>query len=139
MNKKVWLGTLVVFVLFVIFNFLVDGLVLGGTYMSLQQIWRPDMMSKMWIFYVVNVFIAFFVTLIFSKGYEKKGIMEGVRYGFYVGMLMSIPMGFDTYAMIAIPFSLALQWFIYGVIEYIIVGIALSYVFKEKPKEAPVQ
>ena len=29
-----------------------------------------------------------------------------------------------TYAMIAIPHSPALQWFIYGVVTYVIAGIA---------------
>jgi hypothetical protein len=49
-----------------------------------------------------------------------------------MGVLMSMGMAYGTYAMIAIPYSLALQWFIYGVIEYIIVGIGLALVFGKK-------
>jgi hypothetical protein len=49
---------------------------------------------------------------------------------------MSIGMAYGTYAMIAIPYSLALTWFIGGIIEYIIFGIALALVFRPK-KEAP--
>lgn len=71
------------------------------------------------------------------KGFENKGIMEGVRYGFYIRVWMSVGMAYGTYAMVAIPYSLALQWFIYGVIEYIIAGVALALVFKGgKPKAA---
>lgn len=135
MNKKVWLGFVVVFIVLEILMFLVDGLLMANTYNSIQGVWRPDMASKMWIFHVVNVFVAFFFSFIFSKGFENKGIIEGVRYGFYIGVWMSVPAAYATYAMIAIPGSMALQWLIYGIIEYIIAGIALSLVFKEKPKQ----
>ena len=116
--------------------FLVDGVLLMSTYNSIQGVWRPDMTSKLWIYHVINIFTAFFFAFIFSKGYEKKGILEGVRYGFYIGVWMSIGMAYGTYAMIAIPYSLALQWFIYGVIEYVIAGGVLALVFREKPNAA---
>ena len=130
--KKVWIGVIVVFILMLIFSYLVDSLILGSTYESLQNVWRPDMASKMWIFYVVMLFQAFFFSFIFSKGYEGKGIAEGVRYGLYIGIWMSVGMAYGSYAMIPIPYSLALQWFIYGVIEYVIFGIALALVFGKK-------
>jgi uncharacterized membrane protein len=38
--------------------------------------------------------------------------------------------------MIAIPYSLALQWFIFGVIEYMIAGVVIALVFGTKTKEA---
>jgi hypothetical protein len=134
--KKVLLGFVVVFVLMEIAAYIVDGLILGSTYQSLEKLWRPDMQSKMWIFHLVMIFGAFFFSFIFSKGYEGKGIAEGIRYGLYIGIWMSVGMAYGTYAMIAIPYSLALQWFIYGVIEYVIYGIALALVFGKKPQPA---
>lgn len=132
--KKVWIGFIVVFILMLIFGYVVNTLILGSTYESLKSLWRPDMMSKMWVFYLVMLFQAFFFSFIFSKGYEGKGIAEGVRYGLYIGIWMSVGMAYATYAMIAIPYSLALQWFVYGVIEYVIYGIALALVFRKKPQ-----
>lgn len=130
--KKVWIGFIVVFVLMVILGYIIDTLILGSTYASLTNIWRPDMQSKIWIFYLVMLFQAFFFSFIFSKGYEGKGIAEGVRYGLYIGIWLSVGMAYGSYAMIPIPYSLALQWFIYGVIQYIIYGIALALVFRKK-------
>ncbi len=130
--KKVWIGFIVVFVLMVICSFIVNMWILGSTYESMQNLWRPDMQAKMWIFYLVMLFQAFFFSFIFSKGYEGKGVAEGIRYGLYIGIWMSVGMAYGTYAMIAIPYSLALQWFIYGVIENIIYGIGLALVFGKK-------
>ncbi len=136
MGKKFWLGFVVVFIVLEILMYFVDGVLLASTYATVQ-IWRPDMMSLMWVYHVITLIGAFFFTFIFSKGFENKGIMEGVRYGFYIGVWMSVGMAYGTYAMVAIPYSLALQWFIYGVIEYIIAGVALALVFKGgKPKQA---
>ena len=135
MNKKFWTGFVAVFVAMEIMMFLVHGVILKSAYEATQAVWRPDMMSLMWIYHVLAIIGAFFFTFIFSKGYEGNGAMEGARYGLYIGIWMSVGMAYGTYAMIAIPYWLTLQWFIYGVIEYVIGGIVLALVFRLKAKE----
>jgi len=83
---------------------------------------------------LVTLIGSFFFAFIFSKGYEAKGVWEGVRYGTYIGLWLNIGKAYATYAMIAIPYWLALQWFIYGLIEYIIAGVVLAFVFGVKSK-----
>jgi len=134
MNKKVWLGFIAVFIAFEILEYIVYSLILGSSFTSLT-VWRPDMSSKLWIMHVVLLIGSFFFAFIFSKGYENRGIMEGVRYGLYIGIWMSVGMAYGTYTMIDIPYSLTLEWFICGVIEYIIGGIVLALVFRPKAKE----
>jgi hypothetical protein len=138
MNKKFWIGFVVVFVLMEIMMFLVHGVILDSAYQATQSVWRPDMKSLMWIYQVLAVIGAFFLTLVFSKGYEGKGVMEGLRYGLYIGIWMSSGMAYGSYAMINIPYSLALQWFLYGVIGYIIYGIVLAMVFGKQATVTPV-
>ena len=136
--KKVLIGFIVVFITMEVMSFIVDFLILGSTYQSLQPLWRPDMQSKLWIYQILMVVGAFFFTFIFSKGYEGGGIPEGARYGLYIGIWMSIGMAYGTYAMIAIPYSLALQWFVYGIIQNVIYGILLALVFGKKALVAKV-
>jgi hypothetical protein len=134
--KKILIGFVITFVLLEVLDILIHGVILMNAYQATQNVWRPDMMQKMWILHIVKLVVAFLITFIFSKGYEGKGIMEGLRYGLYIGVLMSIGMAYGTYAMVAIPYSLALQWFIYGVVEYTIVGVALALVFGKKETPA---
>ncbi len=138
MNKKFWTGFVVVFVAMEVLMFIIHGVLLESAYQATKEVWRPDMMSLMWIYHVLAVIGAFFFTLIFSKGYEGKGVMEGVRYGLYVGIWMSSGMAYGSYSMINIPYSLALQWFCYGLIEYIIYGILLAMVFGKQATVTPV-
>ena len=135
MNKKVWLGFIATFITLQVLEIVVNYVILNSAYQSVKEVWRADMMSKTWIFSLILLIGSFFFTFIFSKGFENKGIVEGVRYGIYIGIWMSVGKAYGTYAMIAIPYSLALQWFIYGVLEYVIAGVVLSFIFGQKAKK----
>ncbi len=134
--KKVLIGAAAVFITISVLDYLIHGVLLASAYKETAGIWRPDMESKMWIFSLVSLIGSFFFSLIFSKGYEGKGIMEGVRYGAYIGIWMSTGMAYGTYGMIAIPYTMALQWFLYGIVEWIACGVVLSLVYGKKEAAA---
>jgi hypothetical protein len=130
--KKVLIGFAAVFVAMSAMDFVIHGIILESAYKATENLWRSDMQSKMWIFNVITLIGAFFFSFIFSKGYEGKGIVEGGRYGLYIGIWMSVGMAYGTYGMVAIPYSMALQWFLYGIVEYVVSGVILALVFGKK-------
>lgn len=130
--KKVLIGFVVVYIAMNVMDFLIHGVILASAYEATKNLWRPDMQSLMWVYYVISLVGSFFFSFIFSKGYEGKGIAEGARYGVYIGIWMSIGMAYGTYGMIAIPYAMAMQWFLYGIVEYVICGIILALVFGKK-------
>lgn len=130
--NKVWIGSGVVFILLIILDMIIHGVLLSPIYSTMEGMMRPQAEMKSWIIFVVDAVVAYFFTLIFSKGYENKGVAEGVRYGLYIGLMFGISMGYGSYASMPIPYSLALQWFLYTIAEFILCGIALSIVFKPK-------
>lgn len=127
--KAFLIASVSVFVVLQALDYLIHNVVLGPTYESLKDVWRPDMESKMWIMPVVGVIWAVLFTLIFVKGYEGRGLMEGVRFGLLIGLFWAIPMAYGSYAVYPIPYSLAFQWFLYGTIETILVGIVVALVY----------
>jgi hypothetical protein len=133
-TKKFILASLAVFITGMILDFIVHGLILKGAYESLTSVWRADMNSFMWIMYVGSLLFSFLFVYIFSKGYEGKGMMEGVRFGFIIGLIMVFTSSFGQYSMYPIPFSLAIQWFIYGMVEFIILGIVAAVIYKPVQK-----
>jgi hypothetical protein len=64
-----------------------------------------------------------------SKGYEGRGIAEGVRYGLVIGLLVNVMGMFNQYAVYPIAIGLTIQWFIYSVIQFIIYGIVAAALF----------
>ena len=134
MTKKFWMAFIAVFVTGVILNMIIYGLALGSAFSSLPA-WRPDMKSLQWIYIVITLVGSFFFTLIFSKGYEGKGIAEGIRYGLYTGIWLSIGMAYGTYGMVEVLYGLTLEWFVLGVLSYIVMGIVASLVYGKKPAQ----
>ena len=59
MNKKLLYGSIAVFVTIDVLNFLVHGVVLSPPYQSLSSLWRPDMMSQVWITHLNAAISAF--------------------------------------------------------------------------------
>ncbi len=130
MNKKLWIGFVAVFVSTQIMEGLLDLYLLDPIYSSYSHVWRPIAEMKLWMLPVTGMFFSFFFVFIFSKGYEGKGVAEGIRYGLYVALMVVLPKAYGNYALMQIPYSLALQWFLYGSLECVIAGAILSGVFR---------
>ena len=65
----------------------------------------------------------------------KTDVLAAVeRSGVVIGLFANIPYGFYSYAMYPLPFSLCLQWFVFGMIEFIICGLIAAAIYK--PVEA---
>ncbi len=87
--KKLLIAALVVFILLQVTDFIIHGPILGGVYEPLcdGKTFRTeeDMNSYMWVMILMGLIFSFLFTFIFAKGYEGKGVMEGVRYGIIIG------------------------------------------------------
>lgn len=134
MIKKIAIGTVFVFVLKNVMEFLINNVILMETYQNLSGLWRPmaEMQSKFWILYVVGLIESICFTYIFSRGWEGRGILEGVRYGALVGLMVSIPGAYMQYVVYPLPYHLVLQWGLYGLAEFVVIGMSLSLVFGKK-------
>lgn len=142
-TKKFLITFVVVYILNIILGFVIHGAFLESYYTSppMSESMRPEeeMQGMTWVYFVTALFFSFFFVFIFTKGYENKGIMEGARYGLYIGLFMMIPAAYNSYATWPMPYGFAFQWFLFGVIEMIILGIAAALLYKPKaaaPAEA---
>jgi len=135
--KKFIITSIVVFVVYEILSWLIHGLILMGAYEATASVWRTmeDMNSKMWIMWIGNLIWSFLFVYIFTKGYESKGPMEGVRYGLLIGLFMAIPMSIGSYVSIPMPFSLAVYWFLLSIVQITICGIVAGLIYKPAAKK----
>jgi hypothetical protein len=128
--KRFVAASLAVFVVAMAVEFLVHGVILMATYESLSHLWRPGAKSMWWMIVPVLLVVSPLFTYIFVKGYENKGILEGVRFGVIIGLFTCFPTACGMYMAIAIPYSLALQWFVYGMIQVIVLGIVAALIYR---------
>ncbi|MBM4162559.1 MAG: hypothetical protein FJ217_15840 [Ignavibacteria bacterium] len=98
MKKRVWIGFVAVFITLQVLDGIVNFIILDPAYRSISHLLRPAGEMKFWIIPVTGLFFSFFFTYIFSKGYEGRGLLEGVRYGLYIGLMFALPMAYASYA-----------------------------------------
>jgi hypothetical protein len=131
MTKKILLTTLVVFIVWSILDYIIHGLILQSQYQATASFWRPEAEMKMGLMYVVTLIAAFAFVEIFARFFGKKGTGQGLKFGFWFGIATGIPMGYGTYSVMPIPYSLALGWFLGSLVESLVGGYIAGAMIKE--------
>ena len=129
-TKRYFLAVLATFVAIFVVDFIIHGILLTDMYMKTAQLWRSQeeyLMPYMLISHLT--FTAVFV-FIFTRNYEGKGIGEGLRFGFYIGLLFAT-MNIGMYSYMPIPFSLIAAWIVASIAKGLIAGAVTSLVYKK--------
>ena len=137
MNKRFWMAFAACYVVAHVIGFLVHGMWLNSTYELLAAIFRPkaEMDAMMGLMFVSSAIALFAFCYIFTKGYEGKGIMEGVRYGVLVALLVGIPAAMDQFWVYPVPSGLAIKWGLTNVFYWVILGAVVAAIYKpDAPK-----
>ena len=128
--KRFLLAAVAVFVLWQLFDFLVHGVILSDAYGKLLSVWRPDMQKYWWVFMLTSAFLSLLFVYIYAKGYEEKGISEGIKFGLLFGSVLGL-IYINQAVVYPIPFSLGLQWVLFAVIRSVIYGVATAVIYKK--------
>ncbi len=134
--KCKYFASFVVFVSLFALDHLLHGMLLKDIYHQTASVWRPEtdmkkMMWYMWLGYLV--FSPIFVC-IYNKGYEEgKGrIGQGLRYGFWMGVLLSVMSSLISYVVLPIPLKLAVYWIAGETIKFTCIGAILGAAYKKE-------
>lgn len=134
--KKLWLAALLVYLAFIATNFIFHGLLLGNYYMKpeVQKALRveEEMHRFFWVRFLTMAVFAFFFTFIFAKGYEGKGVLEGVRYGIYIALFTFFVSSFEQFIIYPIPYMTVWYWIIVGLIQSVLLGIIAALIYRPK-------
>jgi hypothetical protein len=132
-NKKTWLLTIIgVFAFIWVSDFIIHTKILAGTYEQTAALWRNKDDYKNYFGWLIwgEFWLAALFTTIFVMGYEGKGIKEGIRYGFLVGLLL-ISTNFVQYAIMPMPQNLMFSWIFWGIAQSIGAGIVAWWVWSK--------
>jgi len=129
-NKRYVLASLMVFVFIFVFEWFFHGVLLHDLYTQTQNLWRAKEDVIMPAMFLGQLTFPFIFTFIFIKGYENKGIGEGIRYGILIGLLF-IPSNLIYYAVMPLPFVLVGLWILGGLIEMILAGAIVSIIYRK--------
>ncbi|MCK5377580.1 MAG: hypothetical protein KAJ97_10875 [Acidobacteria bacterium] len=133
--KRFVLGCVAVYVASQVLGFVIHQVFLGETYASLANVWRPEaeMMAKMWMMYVTGAIWTVLFCYIFTRGYEGKGAMEGIRYGLLIGIFFGIPFSYESWVIYPITLGLAHAWAISTIAVCMVYGLVVALIYRPQP------
>lgn len=133
-TRRFFLAFLATYVVYQATGFLIHGLWLDPVYVSLADVFRPreQMDTMMWMMSVSSAVMVGAFCYIFTRGYENRGIGEGVRFGVIMGLFFIVVQAFDAYVVYPLPMSLAVKWFAAGMAQFIVMGIVVSLIYKSE-------
>jgi hypothetical protein len=111
-------------------DYIVDTVILMPDYKDLNSLLRPDVMSTVWLMFVVGLLAALAFTYVFVKGREGKGLLEGVRFGIIIWLLVTVPSGLGAWMLFPIPLSLIVKWILFGLLETLLGGVLAAAIYK---------
>ncbi len=131
-------ASFVVFIALFVLDYLLHGTLLKGIYHQTASVWRPEVemkhMNMMWYIWLGYLIFAPVFVCIYTKGYEEgKGrIGQGLRYGFWMGVLLSVMPSLTSYVVLPIPLNLAIYWMVGETLKYTCLGTVLGIAYKKE-------
>ncbi len=133
--KSLALASLAAIVVFFGLDMVIHGILLEDIYKQTESVWRPkaELESMMWLMWLGYLVSAPLFVFFYSKGYEsnKSRLGQGLRFGLYMGIFISFPMSFGWYVILPIPFTLALYWFLAGMVSTVSAGTVVGLIYKK--------
>lgn len=131
---RFWVSVLGVLVASVVYNLVVHGVLLFPLYEPYKNVFRVTTTEERNLLYLLHllaqlVFAVLFV-YVFTKGYEGRGWLEGLRYGVLVGLLMVLPTAVTVVAVFPLPFRFVFIWSLSGLVWTILCGIVTAAVYR---------
>jgi glycerol uptake facilitator-like aquaporin len=133
MNKKrFWLAFVATYIVYQALGFVVHQVWLTPVYQEIAEVFRPreQMDTMVWIFSLTSAVVVLIFCYVFTRGYEGRGIGEGVRYGVLMGLFMMVVQAYDSYVIYPLPYHLVLKWFFAGMVTFVVMGIVVALVYK---------
>jgi hypothetical protein len=134
--KKFLLSLLIVWGVFEVTSYLVHMVFLRSEYLSesLKTVLRPSgqLGSNMWLIWLADLVWCIFLILIYLKGFRRKGIADGLKYGVYIGIFCGFVNSFKVYALSPFPYIVIFYQFFFFMIQSVILGLILWYLYRKE-------
>lgn len=127
------IGSIAVFVFFFVYEWVFHELIMNSWYQEALHLFRPAGQMAAFMPWMVAGFLvmAFGFCLVFLKGYEGKGIGEGVRYGIYVAVAFGVSVYMINYAVFPHPPQWVLAWILGFIIMLMAGGGLFAAIYKK--------
>ena len=121
MLKGIVLAIVAIFIAWSALDFVIHGLLLKETYEATAHLWRTMQDTNMMLMHAVTLAIAICFVLLYERCVSEKSVSMGLKLGILFGLAAAI-MSASTYVYMPIPLTLAIDWFVAILVQFVIAG-----------------
>ena len=130
--KRMSLAALAVFVTWSVLDYVLHGVLLTSTYAQTPQLWRPMADYRYGLMAFVTLVAAVCFVFVYAQWITEKSAKTALMYGLVLGVFRGISMGYGSYAVMPMPYYLALCWFLGSIVEFTVAGWVMSLIVRDK-------
>jgi hypothetical protein len=127
--KRFVIASTSVFVLGLVWGWFVHLVLLRDANRAIAHLLRPDMAGKMWMSIVASAGFAMLFVLGYGRVARRGTAAEGIVYGLFFAAVAGLLVDVNQYVLYPIPGSLALKWFVAGVVEFGLYGALVTRLY----------
>ena len=129
--KRLFFAIIAVFVLWVVLDYIIHSVLLRAEYQATTNLWRPLAEIKNGLLTFVTLIEAFVFVSIYERFFANRGVGTGIKYGLLFGLGAGISMAYGSYAVMPIPYNMAVTWFFGTLVEMTLAGFVLGLIIRD--------
>lgn len=131
--KQISAAVVAVLLAWSLVDFLLHGVLLRPTYEATAHLWRPQAEMKNWVIHLVTLIAAGGFVKIYALLCSPKSVSRGAFFGLLWGVVAGVSMGYGTYAVMPLPYHLALAWFPGTTVQGVLGGLIVGAMVRDRP------
>jgi hypothetical protein len=135
MNKRFFVAWLVVFVAWMVGDFVVHGVLLYADYAELPNLFRPEAESQQYFPWMIlaHIVVAGAFVWIYSRGAEAKPwLSQGARFGLAVALLTVVPSYTIYYVVQPMPGLSVVKQIVFSGVLLLILGAVVAFMYRDQ-------
>lgn len=135
MNKKYFLVSIILFILWMLGSFLIHEVLLATGYEGISQLYRTDadMQSHIMWMTLAHILLAFAFTWIYLRGQDKKPWLgQGLRFGIAIVVLNVAPVFLIYYTLQPLPGILVAKQIIFEGGLVVLLALILAFIYRNE-------
>jgi len=128
-NKRFFSSWLVIFILSMLFDFLIHGLLLKGDYAGLPTLYRGEADSQAYFGWMLgaHVLMSGAFVWIYQRGREDRPFVpQGLRFGLAMALLFAVPTFLIYYAVQPLPGMMVVKQCVFDTIRLLGLGVVVA-------------
>ncbi|MFH1567294.1 MAG: hypothetical protein ABIL09_04780 [Gemmatimonadota bacterium] len=128
--KRLLLAVAAIFVTWQIIDFIDHVVILSPVYAETEELWRPMAEMRMGLVRLVSLLGTTIFVFIYARLIAAKGLGTALRFGILWGLAHGTSMAYGTYAVMPIPYHMALVWFLGAVVQGAVAGLLAGWLVR---------